>query len=205
MVSSGMNPMIGCTIDTSPRLSAAERQSMPPTSLGMTIANARQKVGVGVGKGPASIDATASSTPPTVRNATVDTTTPASPTARLSRRLVPAEATAAISARTIHMDELARRQCVDDPLVAVGRGVQLRDLHVLVVAMRDMDGAWPEQVGRAPRRHGGDVRRERDHRRRESVERTEPHRRDLDAALERGSPCRPALESRPYFVGGSDD
>src|SRR6187399_2929377 len=117
MVSSGMNPMIGCTADTSPRLSAAERQSMPPTSFGITTANARQKVGVVAGHGPASVVAIASSTPPTARNATV-------------------------------------------------------------VTMRDMDGARAEQVGRSPRRHGGDVRRERDHRGREAVEAAELHRRD---------------------------
>jgi hypothetical protein len=104
IVSSGMNPMIGWTAETSPRLSAAERHSIPPISFGMTIASARQKVGVAFGQGPASSVATARRTPPTARNATVDTTTPASPTARLSRRLVPAEAAAASNARTIHMD-----------------------------------------------------------------------------------------------------
>src|SRR5829696_7016775 len=102
-----MKPMIGCTADTSPSRSAAERQSMPPISFGMTTASARQNVGVVAGHGPDSIDAVTSSTPPTARNDTVERTMPPSPTARLSRRLVPAEATAAISARTIHIDERA--------------------------------------------------------------------------------------------------
>src|SRR5689334_8028677 len=51
----------------------------------------------------------ARNTPATMRNATVEMTTPARLTARLSSRLVPADAEAARRARTIHIEHQRKR------------------------------------------------------------------------------------------------
>jgi len=109
IVNNGMNPMIGCTTETSPRLNASERQSIPPISFGMTTATARQYVGVSACHASARRHDSRRITPATTRNATVETTTPATLTARLSRRLVAAEAQAARRARTIHIEHQRKR------------------------------------------------------------------------------------------------
>ena len=132
----------------------------------------------------------ARSTPPTARNATVDTTTPASLTARLSRRLVAADAVAASSARTIHIVEPAVRQRVDDPLVAVGGACEIRDRDVLVVAMRDVDRSRPEQVRRAPRAAPGCPSRTR---RPTSESRRRRRAASPGPSMPRSSSARPAI------------
>src|SRR5689334_24371136 len=96
-------------------------------------------------------------------------------------------------------------QYLHDPLVAVRGGAKVGERDVLVVAVRHVDRARPEQIRRPPRRHRGNVGRKGDDGRRKARYRTQAHRRDLDAPLQLRTIADPLLQAQPHLVRRPDD